>query len=104
MSAAATGPDPVIHMTEALIISSDARLVPVPHGALQLDSDSVIVLICHDIQTIFLWRGREAGLFKRLMGTRAIARLSHTYPEYRIRPVDEGAEPEDFRRRFGRPA
>ncbi|MHA1653203.1 MAG: hypothetical protein ACTSVT_04340 [Candidatus Thorarchaeota archaeon] len=67
---------------------------------LPLDSTKVLVFIDHENKVVYLWRGKKADVVKKLVGTRVAARLSHTYPDYRIRPVGEGSEPAAFKALF----
>ncbi len=83
-------------MYEAFEIDSDAKLVETEERPSVLETTKVLVMIDHENRAIYLWRGKKAGLFKKLMGTRVIARLSHTYPDYKIRPISEGSEPAVF--------
>ncbi|MCF2137835.1 MAG: hypothetical protein K9W43_11440 [Candidatus Thorarchaeota archaeon] len=50
-----------------------------------------------------MWRGQKADVVKKLVGTRVAAKLSHTYPDYRIRPIAEGTEPAAFKALFDAP-
>ena len=83
-------------MVEAFEIDSDAKLTETKAEASTIDSEKVLVFIDHEEKTIYLWRGAKAQLFKKLMGTRVAARLSHSYPKYRIRPIAEGNETAAF--------
>ncbi len=83
-------------MVEAFEIDSEARMTETEAGASVIASEKVLVFIDHDEKTVYLWRGAKAQLFKKLMGTRVAARLSHKYPKYRIRPITEGSEPAAF--------
>ncbi|MHA2601461.1 MAG: hypothetical protein AM324_004930 [Candidatus Thorarchaeota archaeon SMTZ1-83] len=83
-------------MVEAFEIDSDAKLTETKARASTIDTEKVLVFIDHDEKTIYLWRGAKAELFKKLMGTRVAAKLSHNYPKYRIRPITEGSEPAAF--------
>ena len=83
-------------MVEAFEIDSDARLTETEAEASTIDSEKVLVFIDHEEKMIYLWRGAKAQLFKKLMGTRVAAKLSHNYPKYRIRPIAEGSEPAAF--------
>ncbi|MHA1770536.1 MAG: hypothetical protein ACTSYL_03180 [Candidatus Thorarchaeota archaeon] len=62
-----------------------------------MDTTKVLVFIDHENKVIYLWRGRKADVVKKLVGTRVAAKLSHTYPDYRIRPIAEGNEPAAFK-------
>ncbi len=62
-----------------------------------LDTTKVLVFIDHEEKIIYLWRGKKADVVKKLVGTRVAARLSHSYPDYRIRPIGEGNEPAAFK-------
>ena len=83
-------------MVEAFEIDSQAKLEPFKGDVIQVDTNKVLVFVVHDSKTVYLWRGKKADIFEKLMGTRVAARLSHTYPEYRIRPISEGNEPAAF--------
>ncbi|MHA2378877.1 MAG: hypothetical protein ACXADS_06355 [Candidatus Thorarchaeota archaeon] len=86
----------VKEMVEAFEIDSDATLTETDADASTIESEKVLVFIDHEEKTIYLWRGAKAQLFKKLMGTRVAAKLSHNYPKYRIRPITEGSEPAVF--------
>ncbi len=88
-------------MYEAFEIDSDAKLVETEESPSVLETEKVLVFVDHDSKTVYLWRGKKAGLFKKLMGTRVIAKLSHTYSDYRIRPIAEGQEPSSFKDLIG---
>lgn len=78
---------------ETFEIDNDAKLIETSSKDVKLDSKKVLVFVDHEAEVVYLWRGKDAGLFKRLMGTRVAAKLSHNYPNYRIKPVGEGHEP-----------
>jgi hypothetical protein len=83
-------------MYETFEIDSQAELIKSKNQVAGVDTNKVLVFIDHDNEVIYLWRGKKADLFKKLMGTRVIAKLSHSYPNYRIRPIGEGSEPSAF--------
>ena len=83
-------------MIEAFEIDSDAKLEEAKADASIISSEKVLVFVDHDTETVYLWRGAKADLFRKLMGTRVAAQLSHKYPNYRIRPITEGREPAAF--------
>jgi len=83
-------------MVEAFEIDSDAKLEETTADASIISSEKVLVFVDHDTATVYLWRGKKADLFRKLMGTRVAAQLSHKYPNYRIRPITEGREPAAF--------
>ena len=84
-------------LVEVFEIDSEAKLIDTPDSPLKTDTKKVLVFIDHDTKTVYLWRGKGAGLFKKLMGTKVAAKLSHSYPKYRIRPISEGHEPSSFK-------
>jgi len=88
-------------MVEAFEIDSQAKMIESKSKVVEVDTTKVLVFIDHDCKTVYLWRGKNAELFTKLMGTRVAARLSHKYPEYRIRPISEGNEPAAFKRIIG---
>ena len=83
-------------MVEVFEMDSGAKMVAISIEKGSLDSTKVLIFIDHENKTVYLWRGNKAGLFKKLMGTRGVAKLSHTYPKYRIRPIAESSEPAAF--------
>ena len=83
-------------MVEAFEIDSDAKLEEAKADASIISSEKVLVFVDHDSETVYLWRGKKADLFRKLMGTRVAAQLSHKYPKYRIRPITEDREPAAF--------
>ena len=83
-------------MVESFEITSDAKMEETKVKGTELDSTKVLVFIDHDEKIVYLWRGKKAGIFEKLMGTRVAAKLSHSYPDYRIRPIGEGHEPSIF--------
>jgi hypothetical protein len=83
-------------MVDAFEIDSDAKLVDCAADCVKLDTLKVIVVIDHDGKVVYLWRGKKASLFKKLMGTRVAAKLSNKYRDYRIRPISEDQEPAAF--------
>ena len=83
-------------MVEAFEIDSQAKLEPFKGDVIQVDTNKVLVFVIHDSKTVYLWRGKKADIFEKLMGTRVAAKLSHTYSDYRIRPISEGNEPSSF--------
>jgi hypothetical protein len=89
-------------MVESFEITSDAKMVEMKMKSSDLDSTKVLVFIDHDDKVVYLWRGKKAGLFEKLMGTRVAAKLSHSYPDYRIRPIGEGHEPTIFFKLIGK--
>ncbi len=82
---------------EAFEVDSQARIIPSQNSIHKTDTSKVLVYIDHSNKVIYLWRGNEAGVLKKLVGTRVAAVLSHTYPDYRIRPIAEGNEPAAFK-------
>ena len=90
-------------MVEAFEIDSQARMVAVQGETVAVDTNKVLVYIIHSTKTIYLWRGKNAAIFEKLLGTRVAAKLSHTYPSYRIRPISEGNEPSAFLHLIGSP-
>jgi hypothetical protein len=83
-------------MVEVFEMDSGAKMIAIKIEKGSLDSTKVLIFIDHENKTVYLWRGNKADLFKKLMGTRVAAKLSHTYPKYRIRPIAEGSEPAAF--------
>ncbi|MFW9893317.1 MAG: hypothetical protein ACFFFO_13985 [Candidatus Thorarchaeota archaeon] len=83
-------------MVEAFEIDSQARMVAYEGDSIEVDTSKVLVFVVHEARTVYLWRGKKADIFEKLMGTRVAAKLSHTYSEYRIRPISEGNEPAAF--------
>ena len=90
-------------MVDTFEIDSDAKLVECKGEIVTLDTTKVLVYVDHDNRVVYLWRGKKASLFKKLMGTRVAAKLSDTYREYRIRPITEGQEPAAFHDLLGTP-
>ncbi len=90
-------------MVDTFEIDSDAKLVECKGGKVDLDTTKVLVYVDHDNRVVYLWRGKKASLFKKLMGTRVAAKLSDTYREYRIRPITEDQEPAAFHDLLGTP-
>jgi hypothetical protein len=90
-------------MVDTFEIDSDARLVECKGEKVPLDTNKVLVYVDHSNKVVYLWRGRKASLFKKLMGTRVAAKLSDTYRDYRIRPITEGQEPAAFHDLIGTP-
>jgi len=83
-------------MVEVFEMDSGAKMIAINIEKGSLDSTKVLIFIDHENETVYLWRGNKADLFKKLMGTRVAAKLSHTYSKYRIRPIAEGSEPAAF--------
>ncbi len=90
-------------MVDTFEIDSDAKLVECKGKEMPLDTNKVLVYVDHDNKVVYLWRGKKASLFKKLMGTRVAAKLSDTYRDYRIRPITEGQEPAAFHDLIGTP-
>ncbi len=88
-------------MVEAFEINSQAKMVEFKGDTLQVDTNKVLVFVVHESKTVYLWRGKKADIFEKLMGTRVAAKLSHTYSDYRIRPISEGNEPAVFKHLIG---
>jgi len=88
-------------MVEAFEII-EAKMVESESDKLEVDTNKVLVFIVHETKTIYLWRGKKAGVTEKLMGTRVAAKLSHNYPGYRIRPISEGNEPAAFTHLIGK--
>lgn len=82
-------------MVEAFEIIQ-AKMVESESDIVTVDTNKVLVFIVHESKTIYLWRGKNAGISEKLMGTRVAAKLSHKYQDYRIRPISEGNEPAAF--------
>ncbi len=87
-------------MAEIFAIDSKSKITKVDTSF--IDSTRTLVVIDHEEKVIYLWRGKKSSLFEKLMGTRVIAKLSHSYPDYRIRPIAEGHEPSAFKDLVGR--
>ncbi|MFW9847958.1 MAG: hypothetical protein ACFFF4_02395 [Candidatus Thorarchaeota archaeon] len=90
-------------MVDTFEIDSDAKLVECKGDDIPVDTTKVLVYVDHENKVVYLWRGKKASLFKKLMGTRVTAKLSNTYRDYRIRPITEGREPAAFRDLVGLP-
>ncbi len=90
-------------MVDTFEIESDARMTEFKGKVIGLDTNKVLVYIDHENRVVYLWRGKKASLFKKLMGTRVVAKLSDTYRDYRIRPITEGKEPASFHELIGTP-
>lgn len=90
-------------MVDTFEIDSDAKLVECKDEKVPVDTTKVLVYVDHENKVVYLWRGKKASLFKKLMGTRVAAKLSDTYRSYRIRPITEGHEPAAFHDLVGTP-
>ncbi|MFX1560676.1 MAG: hypothetical protein ACFFBL_08810 [Promethearchaeota archaeon] len=88
-------------MVEAFEIDSQAKMIKSKSKVVEVDTNKVLVFVDHECKTVYLWRGKNAEIFMKLLGTRVAAKLSHTYPDYRIRPISEGAEPAAFKHLLG---
>ena len=88
-------------MVETFEIDNEAKLIECKDGEVSLDTTKVLVYVDHDDKVVYLWRGKSASLFKKLMGTRVTAKLSNTYRDYKIRPITEGREPAAFKALIG---
>ncbi|MFW9834378.1 MAG: hypothetical protein ACFFEK_10310 [Candidatus Thorarchaeota archaeon] len=88
-------------MVEAFEIDSEARMIESKSEIVEVDTNKVLVFVDHENKTVFLWRGKNAEILTKLMGTRVAAKLSHTYSEYRVRPISEGNEPAAFKHLIG---
>ena len=80
-----------------------AQMIESESDKVEVDTNKVLVFIDHESKAIYLWRGKNAGISEKLMGTRVAAKLSHKYPNYRIRPISEGQEPSVFLHLIGKP-
>lgn len=89
-------------MVEAFEIDSEAKMVKSKSEVVEVDTNKVLVFVDHENRTVYLWRGKNADIVKKLIGTRVAAKLSHTYSEYRIRPISEGNEPASFKHLIGK--
>ncbi len=90
-------------MVDTFEIDSDAKLVECKEDSVSLDTTKVLVFVDHENKVVYLWRGKKASLFKKLMGTRVAAKLSDKYQSYRIRPITEEREPAAFHDLVGTP-
>ena len=88
-------------MVEAFEII-EAKMIESESDTMEVDTNKVLVFIVHETKTIYLWRGKRAGVTEKLMGTRIAAKLSHKYQNYRIRPISEGNEPAAFLHLIGK--
>lgn len=88
-------------MVEAFEIDSEAKMTKSKATVVDVDTNKVLVFVVHETKTVYLWRGKSADIFKKLMGTRVAAHLSHRYPDYRIRPISEDNEPAAFKHLIG---
>lgn len=88
-------------MVEAFEII-EAKMIESESDTMEVDTNKVLVFIVHETKTIYLWRGKRAGVTEKLMGTRIAAKLSHKYQNYRIRPISEGNEPAAFMHLIGK--
>jgi len=89
-------------MVEAFEIDSEAKLIESKNEIVEVDTHKVLVFVVHENKTVYLWRGKNAEIVTKLIGTRVAAKLSHTYPDYRIRPISEGNEPAAFKHIIGK--
>ena len=88
-------------MVDTFEIDNEAKLVECKEEKVPVDTNKVLVYVDHVEKVVYLWRGKNASLFKKLMGTRVTAKLSNTYRDYRIRPISEGREPAAFKTLVG---
>jgi hypothetical protein len=88
-------------LVDAYEIDSQAKMVEYQTDIVRVDTNKVLIFVVHEEKIIYLWRGNNAQLFEKLMATRVAAFLSHKYPDYRIRPIKEGAEPASFKHLIG---
>ena len=56
-------------MVEAFEIDSQAKMIESTSDVVTVDTNKVLVFVVHEAKTVYLWRGRNADLFTKLMGT-----------------------------------
>ncbi|TFF91636.1 hypothetical protein EU545_03415 [Candidatus Thorarchaeota archaeon] len=66
-------------------------------GPEALESDKVYCVIDKDGKNVFLWHGKEAGVRRKFVGARNAASIrAEQGMDFRVRPVDQGHEPQSF--------
>lgn len=84
-------------MANALQMQDDGTSISVCINKNSLPSDSVFCVVDNEGKNVFLWLGKEAPARKRFVGAQTAGKLrDEKGTGYRVRSLDEGAEPQQF--------
>ncbi len=62
-----------------------------------LESTKAYCIVDERSQSIFLWKGKKTGVREKFVGAQVASRLRGQYgPQFKVRPLDEGEEPQTF--------
>ncbi|TFG12718.1 hypothetical protein EU537_08465 [Candidatus Thorarchaeota archaeon] len=78
-------------------VSEDGTLNEVQISDEDLSSAKVVCVVDDETKSIYLWKGRQAGIRKKFIGARVATNLRSEYGfHFKVRPLDEGEEPPTF--------
>ena len=84
-------------MANALEMQDDGTSKSVCLSRNSLTSDCVFCVVDDEGKNVFLWLGKEAPVRKRFVGAQTASKLREAQGTgYRVRSLDEGAEPPQF--------
>ncbi len=84
-------------MKTCLEMHSDGTAVEVKITRSSLISNKVFCIVDPDTKSIYIWHGKNADIRVRFVGARVASSLrAREGPMYRVRPVEEGEEPESL--------
>ena len=84
-------------MTIAYEMNDDGTAQEVSVTRDTLHTDNVYCVVDDSSKSIFIWSGRNAGVRKRFVGASNASKIrSEQGYNYRVKPVDEGEETNDF--------
>lgn len=82
-------------------VEVSGETIEIPFGTANMSSSGIYCFIVPDTKTIFLWKGRDASIRKKFTGAKVAANLrAEVGFDFNVRPIDEGAEPYDFKELF----
>lgn len=82
-------------------ISGTGELIEMSLEIANMNSSSLYCFIDHNRKVIYFWKGRDASIRRKFLGAKAVTDLRmQVGSEFKVQPIDEGAEPYDFKALF----
>ncbi len=73
-------------------------LVEVRFGTANMSSSGIYCVVVPTTKTIYFWKGRDASVRKKFTGAKTATDLQAKIgPDFKVHPIDEGAEPYEFK-------
>ena len=85
------------NMATCFEVYDDGTSVEVKMSSATLSSDKTFCIVDGESNNIYLWKGRTTGVRKKFIGAQVASnlRVEHGF-KFKVKPLDEGEEPEGF--------